>query len=78
MMEKPKEVETRESLIAISNFLPDDKNILDYSIVFDHSKKSDEVAIANNNGDTDDGNDKYISELISISYFESPDAKISI
>ncbi|KAL1371020.1 hypothetical protein HN51_001251 [Arachis hypogaea] len=77
MMEKPMEVETRESLIAISNFLPDDNNILDYSIAFDHSKKSDEVAIANNNGDTDDANDKYISELISISYFESPDAKVS-
>ncbi|XP_061345100.1 uncharacterized protein LOC133290953 [Gastrolobium bilobum] len=57
----------RELLIAISNSLPD--KILDSNLV-PESKKADEFAIAN--GDWDD---KFRSELISISYAESPDVK---
>ncbi|KAK4262479.1 hypothetical protein QN277_028034 [Acacia crassicarpa] len=58
----------RELLIAISNSLPD-KTV--ESSWGSEIKKSDGVAVAN--GDEDD---KFRSELISISYAESPDIKI--
>ncbi|KAJ1428935.1 hypothetical protein SESBI_08651 [Sesbania bispinosa] len=58
----------RESLIAISNSSPD--KILDSNSVAE-SKKSDGVALPNCDRD-----DKFRSELISISYVESPDVKI--
>ncbi|KAK7263327.1 hypothetical protein RJT34_30915 [Clitoria ternatea] len=58
----------RESLIAISNTSPD--KILDSDSVSE-IKKSDGVAMPNFDQD-----DKFRSELISISYAESPDAKI--
>ncbi|KAL5183992.1 hypothetical protein HKD37_17G047770 [Glycine soja] len=59
---------TRESLIAISNSLPD-KTLESTSAL--ESKKSDGVMIPNRDQD-----DKFRSELISISYAESPDDKI--
>ncbi|XP_020228981.1 uncharacterized protein LOC109809961 [Cajanus cajan] len=58
----------RESLIAISNTSPD--KILDSNSVIE-SKKSDGVAKPNYDQD-----EKFRSELISISYAESPDVKI--
>jgi len=58
----------RESLIAISNSLPE--KTLDSNFVSE-SKKSDGIAIPNRDKD-----DKFRSELISISYAESPDLKI--
>ncbi|KAL2322919.1 hypothetical protein Fmac_027298 [Flemingia macrophylla] len=58
----------RESLIAISNSSPD-KILESYPVT--ETKKSD--GVANPNCDQDD---KYRSELISISYAESPDVKI--
>lgn len=58
----------RESLIAISNYSPD--KILDSNSVSEN-KKSDGVAMPNCDQD-----DKFRSELISISYAESPDVKI--
>ncbi|ESW27753.1 hypothetical protein PHAVU_003G229200 [Phaseolus vulgaris] len=57
----------RESLIAISNSLPE--KTLDSNL--SESKKSDGVAIP-----IRDKDDKFRSELISISYAESPDVKI--
>ncbi|KAJ1386547.1 hypothetical protein SESBI_40696 [Sesbania bispinosa] len=57
----------RELLIAISNSLPD--KILDSDFVLEN-KKADGFAIPK--GDWDD---KFRSELISISYVESPDVK---
>ena len=65
--EESKEV-ARESLIAISNTLPE--KIPDSNSVYER-KKSDGVALP-----TGDGDDKFRSELISISYVESPDVKI--
>ncbi|KAG2408470.1 uncharacterized protein HKW66_Vig0032920 [Vigna angularis] len=58
----------RESLIAISNSLPE--KTLDSNSVSE-SKKSDGVAMPSRDKD-----DKFRSELISISYAESPDLKI--
>ncbi|KAE9607394.1 hypothetical protein Lal_00026568 [Lupinus albus] len=58
----------RESLIAISNASPE--KVLDSNSALE-SKKSDVVSVTNSDGD-----DKFRSELISISYEESPDAKI--
>lgn len=58
----------RELLIAISNSLPD--KIVE-STCGSEIKKADGVAVANGDGD-----DKFRSELISISYAESPDVKI--
>ncbi|CAL0313675.1 unnamed protein product [Lupinus luteus] len=54
----------RESLIAISNASPE--TVID-SISALESKKPDVVAVTNHDGD-----DKFRSELISISYAESP------
>ncbi|KAG5040523.1 hypothetical protein JHK82_012646 [Glycine max] len=65
---KESKEETRESLIAISNSLPD-KTLESKSAL--ESKKSDGVAMQNRDQD-----DKFRSELISISYAESPDEKI--
>ncbi|KAK7330874.1 hypothetical protein VNO77_25080 [Canavalia gladiata] len=65
--EESKEV-ARESLIAISNTSPD--KILD-SKSASESKKSDGVVMPNCDRD-----DRFRSELISISYVESPDVKI--
>ncbi|KAF7828540.1 hypothetical protein G2W53_019704 [Senna tora] len=58
----------RESLIAISNSSPE--KIVEFNCGSE-IKKADGVAVAN--GDVDD---KFRSELISISYAESPDVKI--
>ncbi|OIW21577.1 hypothetical protein TanjilG_06354 [Lupinus angustifolius] len=58
----------RESLIAISNSSPE--KVLDSNSALE-SKKSDGVAVTNSDGD-----EKFRSELISISYEESPDVKI--
>ncbi|TKY55552.1 hypothetical protein E2542_SST19970 [Spatholobus suberectus] len=58
----------RESLIAISSSLPD--KIQDSKSVSE-GQKSDGVAMPNCDQD-----DKFRSELISISYAESPDVKI--
>ncbi|KAK7251850.1 hypothetical protein RIF29_35417 [Crotalaria pallida] len=60
--------EARESLIAISSTSPE--KVLDSNSPLE-SKKSDAVAVTNCDGD-----DKFRSELISISYAESPDVKI--
>ncbi|KAK2410228.1 hypothetical protein QL285_045602 [Trifolium repens] len=62
------EVAARESLIAISNTSPD--KILDSNSVSD-SKKSDGVVLPNCDQD-----EQFRSELISISYAESPDIKM--
>ncbi|OIW10875.1 hypothetical protein TanjilG_27821 [Lupinus angustifolius] len=60
---------TRESLIAISNSLPD--KVLDSEFVPEYKKTTDVFAIP-----IADEDDKFRSDLISISYAESPDAKI--
>ncbi|TKY70725.1 hypothetical protein E2542_SST07017 [Spatholobus suberectus] len=65
---KASEELARELLIAISDSLPD--KILDSDFV-PESKDAD--GFARPNGDWDD---KFRSELISISYVESPDVKI--
>ncbi|KAK2356488.1 hypothetical protein QL285_093817 [Trifolium repens] len=62
------EVAARESLIAISNTSPD--KILDSNSVSD-CKKSDGVVLPNCDQD-----EQFRSELISISYAESPDIKM--
>lgn len=66
--QESKEV-ARESLIAISNYSPE--KILNYSNSVSERKNSDAIALPNCDGD-----DKFRSELISISYAESPDVKI--
>ena len=65
--EESKEV-ARETLIAISNALPEKTPDLDCA---SEAKKVDGVAALNTDGD-----DKYRTELISISYVDSPDIKI--
>jgi len=62
------EVAARESLIAISNTSPD--KILNSNSVSE-SKKSDGAVLPNCDQD-----EQFRSELISISYAESPDVKI--
>nr|AFK49242.1 unknown [Lotus japonicus] len=61
---------TRESLIAISSSYSPDKNLESNSV--SENKKSDGVAKPKCNQDDD-----FKSELISISYAESPDVKVS-
>ena len=62
------EVAARESLIAISNTSPD--TIVDSKTVSE-SKKSDGIVLPNYDQD-----EQCRSDLISISYVESPDVKI--
>ena len=62
------EVAARQSLLAISNTSP---NTVVDSISVSESKKSDGVVLANCDQD-----EQCRSDLISISYAESPDAKI--
>ncbi|KAI4308347.1 hypothetical protein L6164_031430 [Bauhinia variegata] len=64
---KDSEEVVRESLIAISNASPDTVLGLNFA---SESKKEDGVAVSNNDGD-----DKFRSELISISNAESADNK---
>lgn len=59
----------RESLIAISNLLPD--NVPENDVMLPESFSNENV-VAVTNGDI---TEKYRSELISISYAQSPDAK---
>lgn len=61
----------RESLIAISNLVP--SNVLDNDISLPESFSGANV-VAVRNGDV---TEQYRSELISISYAQSPDAKVA-
>ncbi|KAF8412526.1 hypothetical protein HHK36_000515 [Tetracentron sinense] len=59
---------TRESLIAISQFVPD--KILDLELLTENLSSTDVVQVIDSDGDK-----KYRSKLISISYMQSPDIK---